>query len=172
MLITFFCLFITFCLFLISVALVSRTCEIDIERRYPCGWWMISQSNCETLLGCCFDYSAKGMKRCFYSGFQKGMVNIFSSVPTGRLKHIVILNSLSANPTKRSNTLKQFVGKLPTNCLSVFDHFVKLAQKGLIRIYPAASSLIKPIFQRKRKEKDQKSKNSSHDILNLETIWY
>ena len=31
---------------------------------------------------------------------------------------------------KWSNTLKQFVGKLPTNCLSVFDHFVELA-KGL-----------------------------------------
>ena len=37
----------------------------------------------------------------------------------------------SANPTKWSNTLKQFVGKLPTNCLSVFDHFMGLAFKGL-----------------------------------------
>ena len=37
----------------------------------------------------------------------------------------------SANPTKWSNTLKQFVGNLPTNCLSVFYHFVKLAVKGL-----------------------------------------
>ena len=34
---------------------------------------------------------------------------------------------LSANPTKWSNTLKKFVGNFPTNCLSVFDHFVKLA---------------------------------------------
>ena len=41
------------------------------------------------------------------------------------------VNSLSANPTKRSNTLKQFIGNLPKNCLSVFDHFVKLALKGL-----------------------------------------
>ena len=40
-------------------------------------------------------------------------------------------NPLSANCTKWSNTLKQFVGKLPTNCLSLFDHFVKLALKGL-----------------------------------------
>ena len=38
---------------------------------------------------------------------------------------------LNANPTKWSNTLKQFVGNLPTNCLSVFDQFVKLAPKGL-----------------------------------------
>ena len=42
-----------------------------------------------------------------------------------------IINPLSANPTKWSNTLKQFVGKLPTNCLSVFDHFVEFALKGL-----------------------------------------
>ena len=33
--------------------------------------------------------------------------------------------------TKWSNTLKQFVGNLPTNCLSVFDDFVGLAFKGL-----------------------------------------
>ena len=38
---------------------------------------------------------------------------------------------LSANPTKWSNTLKQFLGKMPTNCLSVFDYFVKQALKGL-----------------------------------------
>ena len=44
---------------------------------------------------------------------------------------LVLLNPLSTNPTKWSNTLKRFVGKLPTNCLSVFDHFVKLALKGL-----------------------------------------
>ena len=42
-------------------------------------------------------------------------------------------NPLSTNPTKWSITLKQFVGYLPTNCLSVFDHFVELALKGLIR---------------------------------------
>ena len=39
-------------------------------------------------------------------------------------------NPLSANPTKWSNTLKQFVGNLPTNCLSVLDHLVGLAFKG------------------------------------------
>ena len=36
-----------------------------------------------------------------------------------------------ANPTKWSIILKQFVGNLPTNCLSVFDHFVGLALKEL-----------------------------------------
>ena len=43
----------------------------------------------------------------------------------------ITFNPLSANSTKWSNTLKQFVGNLPTNCLSVFDHFVGLALKGL-----------------------------------------
>ena len=41
------------------------------------------------------------------------------------------LNPLSAKFIKWSNTLKQFVGKLPTNCLSVFGHFSGLALKGL-----------------------------------------
>ena len=42
------------------------------------------------------------------------------------------LNPISANPTKWSNILKQSEDNLPTNCWSVFDHFVKLALKGLI----------------------------------------
>ena len=42
-----------------------------------------------------------------------------------------LLNPFSANFTKWSDTLKQFVGNLPTNCLSMFDHFVGLALKGL-----------------------------------------
>ena len=39
----------------------------------------------------------------------------------------LVINPLSATPTKWSNAL------LPTNCLSVFDHFVGLALKGLMR---------------------------------------
>ena len=41
------------------------------------------------------------------------------------------VDPLSANITKLSNTPKQFVSKLPTNCLSVFDHFVILVLKRL-----------------------------------------
>ena len=40
--------------------------------------------------------------------------------------------SLSVNPIKWSNTLKQFVVNLPANFLSVFDHFVALALKGSV----------------------------------------
>ena len=54
------------------------------------------------------------------------------------------LNPLSANSTKWSNTLKQFVSNLLTNCFSVFDHFVKLALKGSkqfpLPIYGTATS--------------------------------
>ena len=46
----------------------------------------------------------------------------------------MLFNPLSANITKWSNTLKQFVSKLPTNCLSVFKHFVGLTFKGLIQL--------------------------------------
>ena len=44
-----------------------------------------------------------------------------------------LFNPLYAYPTKWSSTLKQFVGNLPTNCLSVFDHFVKLALKMFLK---------------------------------------
>ena len=40
-------------------------------------------------------------------------------------------NPLSANFTKWSIILKQLVGNLPTNCLSVFGHFVGLVLEGL-----------------------------------------
>ena len=43
------------------------------------------------------------------------------------------ISPLSASFTKWSNTLKQFVGNLPTNRLGVFDHFVGLALKRLGR---------------------------------------
>ena len=52
---------------------------------------------------------------------------------------VISVNPLSANPTKWSNTPKQFVGKWlntptqqRTNSLSVFDYFVGLAPKELI----------------------------------------
>ena len=38
-------------------------------------------------------------------------------------------NPLSAKLTKWPNTLKKFVGNLPTNCLNVFGHFVGLSFK-------------------------------------------
>ena len=51
-------------------------------------------------------------------GIKKGGLKLLCKLAT--------LNPLSANPTKWSNILKQFVDNLPTNCLIVFDHFVGL----------------------------------------------
>ena len=56
----------------------------------------------------------------------KGRSKLFSEK-----KIFVKFNPLNANFTKWSNTFKQFVSNLPTSCLSVFDHFVGLALKGL-----------------------------------------
>ena len=71
---------------------------------------------------------------CFLVNFAKFLRTSFLQNTSRRLllNKSRALNPLSSNPTKWSNTLKQFVGNLPTNCLSVFDHFVKLAFKGLI----------------------------------------
>ena len=44
---------------------------------------------------------------------------------------VIQVNSLTINSPKWSNTLKQFIGNLPTNFLSVSDHFMGLAFKGL-----------------------------------------
>ena len=49
------------------------------------------------------------------------------------MKNVKSSDPLSANITKWSKTLKQFVSKLPTNCVSVSDHFVGLALKGLTK---------------------------------------
>ena len=43
----------------------------------------------------------------------------------------IYFNPLGAKITKWSNTLKQFVRKLPATCLSVFDHSVGLALNDL-----------------------------------------
>ena len=50
-------------------------------------------------------------------------------------------NPLSAKLTKWPNTLKQFVDNLPTNCLSVFGHFVGLALKVWILIWIISLSI-------------------------------
>ena len=54
---------------------------------------------------------------------------IYFSSFYGRGRVFLCIDPLSANPTKWSNTLKQFVGKLPRNCLSVFDHFCEIGAK-------------------------------------------
>ena len=66
------------------------------------------------------------MRRSSYLGNDVPCLGFFEGIFM-----IWCLNPLSANHTEWSNTLKQFVGNLPTNCLSVFGHSVGLALKGL-----------------------------------------
>ena len=53
------------------------------------------------------------------------------SILFSRDKNLPKLNPLSANPTKWSNTLKQFVCKLLTNFLSVLVHFEEFGAKRI-----------------------------------------
>ena len=56
--------------------------------------------------------------------------------------------TLSAIPTKWSNTLKHFVGKLLTNCLLLFYHFVGLSLKELVKhinLFHATALLLYPL---------------------------
>ena len=71
---------------------------------------------CVGILNLCLN-----MSRWYFCNEQQGVIPL----------NYEIINPLRVNHTKWSNTLKQFVGKLPANCLSVFDHFVGLALKGL-----------------------------------------
>ena len=53
-------------------------------------------------------------------------------------------NTLGANPRKWPDTLKQFVGKLPTNCLSVFGHFVGIKK---LKHYFTCENFIDKVFR-------------------------
>ena len=69
----------------------------------------------------------------YFAGINNNIASDITNAEGSLCQNIVCrdINPLSANFTKWSNTLKQFVSKLPTNFLSVFDHFVGLVLKGL-----------------------------------------
>ena len=54
-------------------------------------------------------------------------------------------NPLTADPTKWSNTVKKNRRQQPTNCLSVFDHFVGLAIEGLAKPFEQPLEYICPL---------------------------
>ena len=91
------------------------------EIKYKCACCMLYQKikNLVLLIFRAMQIMLKITSELFSCFFKTYFLNIF-------------LNALSANPTKWSNTLKQFAGNLTTNCLSVFDEFAGLARNGLI----------------------------------------
>ena len=68
---------------------------------------------------------------------------------------MTVFNPLNAKFIKWSNTLKQIVGKLPTICLSVFDHFSGLALKELTFA----------VVSKEKKTKQKFRDNRDHSIL-------
>ena len=71
-----------------------------------------------------------------------------------------VISPFRANFTKWSNTLKQFVGNLPTNCLNVFDHFVGLALKGLYCVfYELRSKLLCLLLKKLNSERHMMAKH-------------
>ena len=78
------------------------------------------------LISCCLGYIL------ILSSFPCVLVTLQAcTIIQSNFCRVSCVNPLSANITKWSNTIKQFVDKLPRNCLSVFDQFVGLALKGL-----------------------------------------
>ena len=72
----------------------------------------------------------KASSTCLSLNAEKVTCNMNNVIDFNRYSNYdKVLNPLIANPTKWPDTLKKFVGKLATNCLSVFDHFVKLVLK-------------------------------------------
>ena len=113
-------------------------------------WWFSHMETSQLILQSALIYLALSLWE-FYSNINWLLVNyrldLISSVNQDnknnwqceskqnvmKLRVQLVFNPLSANRTKWPNTLKQFVAKLPTNCLSVFDQFLKLVLKGVKR---------------------------------------
>ena len=77
--------------------------------------------------------ASKNLSKFFFEWVEK--INILDTKKLTQIRYFFFninkisnINTLRTNPTKRSNTLKQFVSNLP-NC--EIDHFVKLALKRL-----------------------------------------
>ena len=97
--------------------------------------WNVNQTDdgiYQNILHCCYgDYIYTNLQTQKIKHASVIHATLFSKTFQNLLFVIGFPYPLSANPTKWSNTLKQFVGNLPTNCLSVFDYFVVMALKEL-----------------------------------------
>ena len=81
-----------------------------------------------------------------------------------KLEANVFFLTIEAPIPQNGQTLKQFVGDLPMNCLSVFNHFVKLALKEICD--QAKIDEIKIFFEEVFKCHKGKSFTNLSNILN------
>ena len=103
----------------------------------------VSQGSVQTEISVSHKRKDVGLK---YFMFHDMIADIFSSKKIQLVVTELFINPLSAKLTKWPNTLKQFVGNLPTNCFSVFGHFVNLALKGLRYLMKTTTSLSRGHF--------------------------
>ena len=93
---------------------------------------------------------------------------------SSRVEYMSHLNPSSANLTKWLNTLKQFVGNLTTNCLSVFEHFVKLTLKGLnwrTEKQESKGTVVMWTTENKQERQHKTWRVSNYDIFWSEWCW-
>ena len=74
---------------------------------------------------CKYNKDIRRKSRFYNVAFMKWKIENFSIMDSKKTiqlmsENLSLFNPLSASPTKWSNTLKQFVGKLPMNCLSAW----------------------------------------------------
>ena len=96
------------------------------------------------------------MQKTFFLGLLRLFLHIFvcfavANMNTHCYSKNFFFNPLSADITKWSNTLRQFISKLQVNCLSVLDHFVGLVLKGLISLFYFPDEFFPSVITRKLK---------------------
>ena len=99
-------------------------------------------------------------------------MSVLSAIISTLFDYLRHLNPLSSNLTKWRNTIKQFVARLPTNCLSVFDHFVNLAFKRL-KSSQDLSNIHRLLYKTNwsiKKRKDKKFCETFHNFVSA-IVW-
>ena len=68
-----------------------------------------------------------------YTKYKKDLELIYERIAEGvKIRSKCFFLTIEAPIPQNGQTLEQFVGNLSMNCLRMFNHFVKLALKGLI----------------------------------------
>ena len=127
----------------ISLSLYHITSVLDLTKTKKSSEPVVWRCSVKKMSSSCNFIKKETLAQLFSSQFCKIFKSIFftehlqTAVSESYLEVSICqsFNPLSANPEKWSNTLKQIVGNLSTICLSVFDHFMNLALKGLRRTF-------------------------------------
>ena len=112
-----------FLIVLLLIGVKLRMIDVNLNFSNSCGIFRFFLFLCFASVSTIFEFGKIDFLYTISSYFLSSFFNVFAQFPN--------INPLSAKLTRWPNTLKQFVGNLPTNCLSVFDNFVGLALKGL-----------------------------------------